>query len=122
MLRPRWKLTLVERPSVSSQSVRVSREGLGLLETPKTGQDPGHEAAQEEPIQTPGSWAGQGFCQASVPTCRSLSLLLPEDAVTEEQEEDEEEDGQVQQGLQHADHSECGNGTWSSCKPHRASC
>lgn len=35
MLRPRWKLTLVERPSVSSRSARVFREGLGLLETPK---------------------------------------------------------------------------------------
>lgn len=29
---------LVERPSVSSQSVRASSEGLGLLETPKQAQ------------------------------------------------------------------------------------
>lgn len=35
VLRPRWELTLVGRLSVSSQCVRASSEGLGLLETPK---------------------------------------------------------------------------------------
>lgn len=35
VLRPRLGLTLVGRLLVSSQSVRVLSEGLGLLETPK---------------------------------------------------------------------------------------
>lgn len=49
VLRPWWELTLVERPSVSSQSVRASREGLGLLETPKQAKIQGMRQLRESP-------------------------------------------------------------------------
>lgn len=103
MLRPRWQLTLVGRPSVSSQSVRASSEGLGLLETPKHAktQAMGQHRKILSCLRGPRTMGWPRLPTASW----SLSLFLQKDAVTEDQYEEEEEDGHIQQDRQHADHS-----------------